>query len=76
MLHNVKDNYIISVKDHVSQFEEKSFRKLARAFDNFKAFLIVNTTNIDHTYLWDFICDSEIHDVHPNGINLIILDND
>ena len=29
MLHNVKDNYIISVKDHVSQFEEKSFRKLA-----------------------------------------------
>ena len=29
MLHNVRDNYIISVKDHVSQFEEKSFRKLA-----------------------------------------------
>ena len=29
MLHNVRDNYIISVKDHVSRFEEKSFRKLA-----------------------------------------------
>ena len=29
MLHNVKNNYIISVKDHVSQYEEKSFRKLA-----------------------------------------------
>ena len=29
MLHNVRDNYIISVKDHVSQFEEKNFRKLA-----------------------------------------------
>ena len=29
MLHNVKDNYITSVQDHVSQFEEKSFRKLA-----------------------------------------------
>ncbi len=29
MLHNVKDNYITSVKNHVSHFEEKSFRKLA-----------------------------------------------
>ena len=29
MLHNAKDNYITSVKDHVSQFKEKSFRKLA-----------------------------------------------
>ena len=29
MLHNVRDNYIISVKDYVSEFEEKSFRKLA-----------------------------------------------
>lgn len=57
-----------------SSTNEKSFRKLARAFDNFKAFLIINTTNIDHTYMWDFICDSEIHDAHPNGINLIILD--
>ena len=29
MLHNVKENYITSVKDHASKFEEKSFRKLA-----------------------------------------------
>ena len=29
MLHNVKENYITSVKNYVSQFEEKSFRKLA-----------------------------------------------
>ena len=29
MLHNIKDNYITSVKDYVNQFEEKSFRKLA-----------------------------------------------
>ena len=29
MLHNAKDKYITSVKDHVSQFEENSFRKLA-----------------------------------------------
>ncbi len=29
MLHDVKDNYINSVKNHVSQFEENSFRKLA-----------------------------------------------
>jgi len=29
MLHNVKQKYITSVKDHVSKFEEKSFRKLA-----------------------------------------------
>ena len=29
MLHNIKNNYITSVKDHASQFEEKSFRKLA-----------------------------------------------
>ena len=35
MLHNAKENYITSVKDHVSQFEEKSFRKLAS--NNFKS---------------------------------------
>ena len=29
MLPNVKDNYITSVKAHVSKFEKKSFRKLA-----------------------------------------------
>ena len=29
MLHNIKDNYISSVKKYVSQFDEKSFRKLA-----------------------------------------------
>ena len=29
MLHNVKDNYISSVKNYVSRFDEKSFRKLA-----------------------------------------------
>ena len=29
MLHNVRDNYISSVKNYVSQFDEKSFRKLA-----------------------------------------------
>ena len=29
MLHNVKGNYITSVKNHVRQFEENSFRKLA-----------------------------------------------
>jgi len=53
---------------------EQAFRKLVRAFDNFKAFLIVDSTTVDHTYVWDFICDSGIHDSHPNGANLIILD--
>ena len=28
MLHNVKDKYITSVKNHVSKYEDKSFRKL------------------------------------------------
>ena len=29
MLHNNRYNYVASVKEYVSQFEEKSFRKLA-----------------------------------------------
>ena len=29
MLHNNRYNYVTSVKEYVSQFEEKSFRKLA-----------------------------------------------
>ena len=53
---------------------ELAFRKLARSFDNFKAFLSVDSTVVDHTYLWDFMCDSGIHDSHPKGANLIILD--
>uniref|UniRef100_A0A6C0DF74 Uncharacterized protein n=1 Tax=viral metagenome TaxID=1070528 RepID=A0A6C0DF74_9ZZZZ len=51
------------------------FYKIVSSFENFKAFLMDNTVNIDYTYLWDIIC-------RPNptlfsaGINLIILEVD
>ena len=32
---------------------------------------------IDHTYMWDFLCDKDIHQTanekHKDGINLVIL---
>ena len=53
---------------------ETSFRKLVRAYDNYKAFFIIDSTNIDYTYTWDLMCDKDIHQSHPNGANLVIID--
>lgn len=51
------------------------FYKIVSSFENFKAFLMDNTVNIDYTYLWDILCKP-----NPNlfsaGINLIILEVD
>jgi len=51
------------------------FYKIVSSFENFKAFLMDNTVNIDYTYLWDILCRP-----NPNlfsaGINLIILEVD
>jgi len=51
------------------------FYKIVSSFENFKAFLMDNTVNIDYTYLWDIICKP-----NPNlfsaGINLIIIEVD
>ena len=51
------------------------FYKIVSSFENFKAFLMDHTVNIDYTYLWDILCRP-----NPNlfsaGINLIILEVD
>ena len=56
-----------------SENNHDAFVRLVRSYDNFIAFIILDTTFIDHTYMWDFICDSDIHESHPNGANLVIL---
>ena len=56
-----------------NEMSETSFRKLVRAYDNFKAFIIVDSTTIDYTYTWDLMCDKDIHPSHPNGANLVII---
>lgn len=57
--------YIKTSHDH--------FVKLIRSYENFIAFIILDDTYIDHTYMWDLICDKDIHESHPTGINLVIL---
>lgn len=50
-----------------------SFKNLVAAFNNFIAFLKSDTSVIDHTYLWDFMCAANTHASHPAGINLVVL---
>ena len=51
------------------------FYKIVSSFENFKAFLMDNTVNIDYTYLWDIICRPNSN-LFSAGINLIILEVD
>jgi hypothetical protein len=67
-----------SVSRHIdsplyNEQNHEAFVKLVRSYDNFIAFILLDTTFIDHTYLWDFVCDKDVHESHPNGANLVIL---
>ena len=69
------EKYMDSKIYQATQYNLEFFYKIVSSFENFKAFLMDNSVNIDYTYLWDIICKP-----NPNlfsaGINLIILEVD
>ena len=54
--------------------QEILFKKIISAHENFKKYLDPNNNNkyiIDHTYLWDLVCKSNI--LFENGLNMVII---
>ena len=56
------------------QTNDHSFVHVVVAYKRFLSYLRSSSSLIDHTYTWDLICSSNIHESHPNGINLVILE--
>ena len=51
----------------------ETFQMIANSYENFIQYIKNEDSFIDHTHLWDFMCDKDVHESHPKGINLVIL---
>ena len=49
------------------------FKHIIQSYESFLSFLRDGDNFIDHTYLWDIVCDKN-DKLFPNGLNLFILD--
>jgi hypothetical protein len=48
-------------------------RKIGNAYENFRSYLMNDSVNIDHTYLWDIVCRQN-PSLFEHGNNLIIIE--
>ena len=66
-------NKIYNSDKEVVSSEDKYFRKVVASFENFIAYLLDDTQEIDYTYLWDIICRPN-PSIFSKGCNLIIME--
>jgi hypothetical protein len=66
-------NKIYNSGKQVVSSEDKYFRKVVASFENFIAYLLDETQEIDYTYLWDIICRPN-PSIFSKGCNLIIME--
>ena len=71
------EKYDLSKKEIIENDNQKNEQLINKdyikdSFENFKKFLLDDNVVIDHTYLWDIICDKN-ENLFKNGINLIII---
>ena len=59
--------------DVTNKEEYKYFNSVVASFENFINFLKNDDVNIDHTYLWDIICNPN-KNLFINGLNLVIFE--
>jgi len=51
----------------------ETFQMIVNSYESFIQYIKNEDSFIDHTHLWDFMCDKDVHESHPKGINLVIL---
>ena len=63
--------YTSLIQNNPDPQKEIYFRSVCNSFENFIAFLKNSFVTIDHTYLWDIVCENN-DAMFPTGVNLII----
>jgi hypothetical protein len=77
-IYKTSELYAKMQKDHTNLHQEAFLKRAVQSFMNFKEYLKDNEVYIDHTHLWDIICEKNPK-VFKYGLNLVILkivDND
>ena len=59
--------------DVTNKVEYEYFKSVVASFENFINFMKNDDVNIDHTYLWDIICNPN-KNLFVNGLNLVIFE--
>jgi hypothetical protein len=59
--------------DVTNEIEYAYFKSVVASFENFIEFMKNDDVNIDHTYLWDIICNPN-KNLFINGLNLVIFE--
>ena len=69
-----KDNNLIKKLNLSNETDKLFFEKIVSAFENFIDYLKDDDVLIDHTYLWDLVCQPNKFLFGNEGINLVILE--
>ena len=68
-----KDTKTFLKIDVTNKIEYEYFNSVVASFENFITFMKNDDVNIDHTYLWDIICNPN-KNLFINGLNLVIFE--
>ena len=69
-----ENNNLIKKLNLSNETDKLFFEKVVSAFENFIDFLKDDDVIIDHTYLWDLVCQPNKYLFGGEGINLVILE--
>jgi len=69
-----ENNNLVKKLNLSNETDKLFFEKIVSAFENFIDFLKDDDVIIDHTYLWDLVCQPNKYLFGNEGINLVILE--